>query len=202
MPERSVPDTLVRMISGMTASPALRADARRNHDALLAAARAVFAESGADAPLAEIARRAGVGQGTLYRRFPTRDDLVDAVLDGYLAEVRALAGDLGDADDALFALLRRAALLHRENRMLIDALGQRVSARGRAKARATVVELFEEPLRRAQAAGLARRELTPADVRVLLRMIGGTSARWGARDETERALELARAAVTTAPPAG
>ena len=66
-----------------------RADARRNFDALLAAARDVFAEQGADASLEEIARRAGVGIGTLYRNFPTRLDLFDAV---YVGEVEELCG--------------------------------------------------------------------------------------------------------------
>jgi AcrR family transcriptional regulator len=57
----------------------LRADARRNHDALVAAAAAVFAASGVDAPIKAIADRAGVGVGTFYRRFPKRSDLIVAV---------------------------------------------------------------------------------------------------------------------------
>ena len=64
-----------------------RADARRNFDALLAAARAAFAEQGSEASLEGIARRAGVGIGTLYRNFPTRQHLFDAV---YVDEVEAL----------------------------------------------------------------------------------------------------------------
>ena len=64
-----------------------RADARRNHDRLLAAAKEVFAEHGADAPLDDVARRAGVGNATMYRHFPTRQDLLVAV---YSEEVTAL----------------------------------------------------------------------------------------------------------------
>ncbi len=60
-------------------APRLRADARRNEEALLEAAKVVFARSGVDAPIREIAAHAGVGLGTLYRRFPTRADLVAAV---------------------------------------------------------------------------------------------------------------------------
>ena len=60
----------------------VRADARRNLDALLTAAMAVFAESGVDAPVREIAERAGVGVGTVYRHFPQRSDLIVAVLKG------------------------------------------------------------------------------------------------------------------------
>src|SRR5215203_6860246 len=86
----------------------LRADARRNHERLLTAARATFDEHGADASLDDIARRAGVGIGTLYRHFPTRSDLVQAV---YVDEVEALshrAGELTDLEawEALTAWLQ------------------------------------------------------------------------------------------------
>ena len=65
-----------------------RADARRNHDKLVAAARAVFTEDGTSAPLEDVAERAGVGIGTLYRHFPTRQALLEAV---YVDEVEAMA---------------------------------------------------------------------------------------------------------------
>ncbi|HET6292012.1 MAG TPA: TetR/AcrR family transcriptional regulator [Kribbella sp.] len=71
----------------------LRADARRNRDQLVAVARAVFDELGTAAPLDEVARRAGIGNATLYRHFPTRDDLLIAV---YAEEVAGLS-DLGEA---------------------------------------------------------------------------------------------------------
>ena len=70
--------------------PRLRADALRNYEALLAAATAVFAEQGVDAPLDEIARRARVGNATMYRHFPTRQELIVAV---YADEVDALCAD-------------------------------------------------------------------------------------------------------------
>src|SRR5262245_59292327 len=64
-----------------------RADAQRNHDLLLAAAREIFSERGADAPLNEVARRAGIGNATMYRHFPDRRELIIAV---YADEVAAL----------------------------------------------------------------------------------------------------------------
>jgi AcrR family transcriptional regulator len=70
-----------------------RADAKRNRQLLLAAARTAFTEKGADASLEEIARRAGVGVGTLYRHFPSRQDLLEAV---YVEEVEALCRSAGD----------------------------------------------------------------------------------------------------------
>jgi AcrR family transcriptional regulator len=65
----------------------MRADAQRNYDRIVDAARAVFKEKGYDAPLDEIAKRSGVGPGTLYRHFPTRDDLIDAVMRAWVASV-------------------------------------------------------------------------------------------------------------------
>lgn len=87
----------------------MRADARRNHDLLVAAAMAVIAEKGPDASLNEIARRAGVGPGTLYRHFPTRDALLAAVFQGRLTRLCAQAKELAEAmppGEALVAWLR------------------------------------------------------------------------------------------------
>lgn len=75
----------------------LRADARRNHDKLLAAARQVFAEKGTEGSLDEVARRAGVGPGTLYRHFPTREDLIAALMRDWATRV------VGDSDAAVAA---------------------------------------------------------------------------------------------------
>src|SRR5919107_5305268 len=86
-----------------------RADARRNFDALIAAAREVFAAQGADASLEDIARRAGVGIGTLYRNFPTRQDLFERVYIGEVEDLCAVARDVADREpwDALATWLRR-----------------------------------------------------------------------------------------------
>ena len=67
----------------------LRADAQRNRDKLIEAARSVFRERGSEASLDEIAKRAGVGPGTLYRHFPTRDDLIDAMMRDWAERIRA-----------------------------------------------------------------------------------------------------------------
>lgn len=93
----------------------LRADSLRNRERLLAAAKAGFAETGADVSLEEIARRAEVGIGTLYRHFPTRDDLVEAV---YRREVE----QLGEAADRLLAERPAGEALHQWMRMMVDYL--------------------------------------------------------------------------------
>jgi AcrR family transcriptional regulator len=81
-----------------------RADAQRNHDAVLAAARAVFAQAGTDAPMEDVARAAGVGKGTLYRRFPTREHLFAAILQERVDELDASARRALDAPDVWRAL--------------------------------------------------------------------------------------------------
>jgi AcrR family transcriptional regulator len=84
---------------------ALRADAQRNYDKLVSAARDAFREKGAAASLDDIAKRAGVGPGTLYRHFPTRDDLIDAVMRDWAAQVDA------DSDDVVASGLAPRAML-------------------------------------------------------------------------------------------
>src|SRR5262245_7903037 len=88
-----------------TAARPLRRDARENRARILEAARSTFAELGIDASVEEIARRAGVGMGTLYRRFPTKDALVDAIFEEQLELMAAAAGQAAAADDAWEGLL-------------------------------------------------------------------------------------------------
>lgn len=90
-----------------------RRDARRNYDQLLTAARATFAEQGTDASLREVARRAGVGIGTLYRHFPTREALLEALLGHGFDTLRAQAAQLLASPDprgALITWLRQLAI--------------------------------------------------------------------------------------------
>ncbi len=77
----------------------MRADAQKNHDKIVAIAIEVFTERGMDAPLDEIATRAGVGPGTLYRHFPTREDLIDAIVKSWFAEIE-LAADAAISSSA------------------------------------------------------------------------------------------------------
>jgi AcrR family transcriptional regulator len=83
----------------------VRADARRNYDALLVAAKDVFARLGTDAPLDEVTRQAGVGRGTLYRHFPTREHLFVAIMSERVEELDRRARDLLAAPDASAALV-------------------------------------------------------------------------------------------------
>src|SRR5436305_12661113 len=92
----------------------LRSDARRNLERVLDAAAEAFAASGPDVSIDEIARAAGVGHGTVFRRFPTKDDLMYAVIERHVAQLRAMAEEALAADDpgeAFFDFARRAAAL-------------------------------------------------------------------------------------------
>src|ERR1700745_994793 len=99
---------VVIALAGHDARPAAgrprRADARRNYEQLLEQAKLAFAEFGVDASLDEIARRAGVASGTLYRHFPTRLDLIEAVLAEQIAELAGLGRDLLPAEGEFGAL--------------------------------------------------------------------------------------------------
>ncbi|WP_188316450.1 TetR/AcrR family transcriptional regulator [Solihabitans fulvus] len=153
----------------------LRADARRNREQVLAAARDVFLEQGPDAPLDEIARRAGVGIGTLYRRFPDRDSLVrDLMADNMrrgLDEMRAAVAEEPDAWHALVRFVRRMVELR------AGSLGPVLSDRIRADpalgaSRDELVGLVEATVEQARADGTLREGIGMGDISLLIVMIG------------------------------
>jgi AcrR family transcriptional regulator len=157
----------------------LRADAARNRTLILDAARAAFAEGGLDVGVEEIARRAGVGKGTLYRRFPTKEALVQAIFDGILADYEALAAQACDDRDpgAAFAgFLDAAARMQATNQGFYDVVTQRLGTSALSTdQRRRFIAAAEEPLQRAQAAGRVRGDLVPEDIQLMLRMLGATT---------------------------
>lgn len=109
----------------MPDSRPLRADARRNREAVLEAAKRAFAAEGLTVPLDEIARRAGVGPGTVYRHFPTKETLIEAVVHDRLCRLAAEGASLASSADpgaAFFAFLDRLAAEAGPKRDLFDAL--------------------------------------------------------------------------------
>ncbi|MEV5613100.1 helix-turn-helix domain-containing protein [Streptomyces sp. NPDC052225] len=150
-----------------------RADAARNFDALLAAAREAFTTKGSDASLEDIARQAGVGIGTLYRNFPTRQDLFETV---YAEEVDALcrlADELVDARpwEGLATWLRRFVDYTVTKRAIRDALSGESDIF--VSCRRAMLDAAEPLLVRAQEAGEVRGDLSFDD---LLRMVSGVTA--------------------------
>jgi AcrR family transcriptional regulator len=158
-------------------TPPKRADARRNYEKLVEAAREAFAESGSSASLEEIARRAGVGIGTLYRHFPNRQALLEAV---YVDEVEALgrsAAELADLPpwEALSAWLRRYVSYATTKRALAEELSASAGAETTVfqMCKTAIFEAGEPLLKRAQEAGVVRPDVEFTDV---ARMVFGIAA--------------------------
>ncbi|MEU9407653.1 TetR/AcrR family transcriptional regulator [Streptomyces sp. NPDC048281] len=150
-----------------------RADARRNRERVLAAARAVFAERGIDAPMTTVARRAGVGVATLYRHFPTRDVLVrDAYAQQMATCERALAEALAAADpwQGFQQLVETVCALQREERGFPAAFVAAFpgSTPEQAQSRQRAERDFTNLVRRAQASGALRADFHPSDLAVVL----------------------------------
>jgi AcrR family transcriptional regulator len=151
----------------------MRADAARNRARVLEVAYEAFASDGPSVPIDEIARRAGVGAGTVYRHFPTKEALFAAVIDdrvrGIVASGRALLGSVGPGE-ALFVFLREMVTMSATDHGLVEALagyGMHVDAAAPG-AEAVFLELLGDLLASAQRAGTARRDVGVAEVKALL----------------------------------
>lgn len=182
-PFRGSPHLSPDMASGMSPESNLptrsgpprarRVDAERNRSALLAAARTLFAERGPEAPLDEVARRAGVANATLYRHFPTRMDLIVAVYSGEVAELNDLARRLLNGDHPGHALTMWLAAFVRHvthKRDLALALPEDpANRRGAlfAEWHSTMTSVARSLLDHAQAAGAVRPEISVADLLAL-----------------------------------
>ncbi len=166
----------------------LRADAERNRRRLLDAARTLFAERGLEVSLDDIAREAGVGVGTAYRRFRSRDEIVDALFDEHLADIIAraeAAAAVPDAWESLTGFYLDNMRAQAKNRGLKQLLHQSVDGREKVDAmRARVMPLLEAVIERAKAAGALREDVVLADFTVISVMIGATVDFAGAVDDT------------------
>lgn len=164
----------------------LRADARRNRDQIISAAKAIFASYGPDVPMEEIARRAEVGVGTLYRRFPDRPALIRAVArDNFanaLAHARAAAAEEPTGWDALTRLWKRSDELELSVRLaMLSPLARTILKEDPVtqELRDSLLATLEGVVRAAQAEGSLRTDVGPGDVArmfsLLLRQSGDTS---------------------------
>ncbi|WP_107357858.1 TetR/AcrR family transcriptional regulator [Streptomyces agglomeratus] len=151
----------------------LRRDARRNREALLEAARAHFAEHGLDASLEQIAKRAGVAIGTLYRHFPTRLDLIQALFTGKLqavAEAAEQAAAMDDAWEGFAHFMEMMCALQAEDRGLNDLASVRLIPASPEfdEANARIHDLGIVIIRRAHEQGSLRPDVTPEDLALLV----------------------------------
>jgi AcrR family transcriptional regulator len=189
----------------MTGPKPLRADARRNRDRLLEAARTAFAAQGLSVPLDEIARRAGVGPGTLYRHFPAKEALFEAVLHDRIQrladEARALRG-APDAGAALLGFIDRLIAEAALKRDLVDALasvGAELNA-GLAETGAQLRSEIRDLLVRAQRQGAIRDDIGITDLMAIIAgMLFALQRRSGDQADPRRAVAVLRDGLRAAP---
>jgi AcrR family transcriptional regulator len=169
----------------MVATPttlSARSDAARNRERLVSAARELFASAGVDVPARAVARHAGLGVGTLYRHFPAREDLVDAVLEEAFEELISIAeAALAEADPwrGFTRFVEEALDLHARNRGLKDVVATQRYGRERVEAmRRRIRPLVARLVACAQEDGSLRADFAPQDVSLLF---------WA----SDRAIELA-----------
>jgi len=151
----------------------LRADAARNAERILRAARDVYGELGPEAPIEAVARRAGVGERTLYRRFPTKRELVRAALDQCIAEgltptIEAVR-EVTDPLEGLAQLIDAAISLGARERNLLTAARNAGSLTPEIST--ALYDALNDLARRGQQAGIVRADLVPADLPRIIAML-------------------------------
>ncbi len=188
------------MTEGERTTERLRSDARRNREAILEAGRELFTDT-ADVAMCQVARRAGVGQATLYRHFADRDALIAELIGERFARIQDVAAEHDGDPDAFFVLIRA----------LVDAIAgvyalaemARDDARTHERKRRNrlmITDLIRGPMHDAKTAGTLRRDLSIDDVFLMMRMARGAMVGMnGVAGRTEaghRALALMMDAVT------
>jgi AcrR family transcriptional regulator len=145
----------------------LRADARRNRDAVMAAAKKLFADQGLDAQMPDIARAAKVGVGTVYRHFPTKDHLVAALAAERFERLAEKATETLEAEDpweSFCDFIRFAAQLQADDRGLCEVMGSRPEVMDASARAVGLDQLSERIVKRAQRSGDLRKDVTWEDV--------------------------------------
>jgi AcrR family transcriptional regulator len=183
----------------------LRADAERNRRRLLEAAQTLFRERGLDVGVAEIAEAAGVGRGTLFRNFASKEDLIAAIVAEQMRAAAASGEALLEADDPCDALFRfLAELIGRQqlDRAIVDAFDDAWLARDDIRAgHAAIVGMVERLLARAQECGAVRSDVGAMDLLLMFKGACTAAASYAHLDSEiiGRQLDLIRAGVATNP---
>lgn len=179
----------------------LRADARRNRQRLIEAAQALFRQRGLEVSVAEIARAAAVGRGTLFRNFASKEDLIEAIVAERMYEAAAYGEELlqaGDPGDALFDFLAHMVGRQQLDRALFEALDETWLTKDVIRpAHAAVFGVLERLIARAQEAGTVRPDVGAMDLLLMFKGACSAAASYAHVDPAiiERQLDLIRAGV-------
>jgi AcrR family transcriptional regulator len=156
----------------------LRADARRNREAVIAAAKRLFAERGLEAQMPDVAREANVGVGTVYRHFPTKDHLIAALAGDRFERLAARGREALEAADpwtGLADFVRFAAQIQAEDRGLCEVMGSRPELSDAAAHVAELPQLCDLLVKRAQASGQLRRDVEWQDIPMIACGLGSVT---------------------------
>jgi AcrR family transcriptional regulator len=171
------------------AEPSLRADARRNRVAVVAAAKQLFAEQGLEAQMPDVAKQAKVGVGTVYRHFPNKDDLIAALVAERFERLAQKAQEgIEDPDpwEGVADFIRFSAEIQAEDRGLCEVMGSRQDMMDAAARGVGLPALCDRLVKRAQRSGQLRRDLTWEDIpmiacglgRITQAAFGPAAGRW------------------------
>ena len=156
---------------------AQRSDARRNRQRVIEAARKCMAREGLEAQMEDIASAAGVGVGTVYRHFSTKEELVEALAAERFERLKQLADEALEQQDpwgSLEQFIRASARIQTEDRALSEVLTSRPETMRRAAEGVGMLGLVSKLLRRAQEAGVVRKDAHPRDIPMLMCALAGT----------------------------
>jgi AcrR family transcriptional regulator len=172
----------------------LRADARRNREAIIKAARKVFSAQGQDAQMDDIARRAKVGVGTVYRHFPTKEALLEELVRESFRELAQLwvaALERPDPWDAFVDVMWRSAEMHSVDKGFTEAIAEaKMAIADQVAEELGLHTSLAEMMRRCQAAGSMRRDIGPDDLQSLFCGLGAVMMRSPTEEAWRRYLTL------------
>lgn len=170
--------TAITHKSEASADRALRADARRNREAVIAAAKKLFADQGLHAQMPDVARAAKVGVGTVYRHFPTKDELIAALVAERferLAEQAQESLQMDDAWQGIASFVRFAAQVQADDRGLCEVVGSRPDMMYAAARAAELPKLCDQLVKRAQRSGQLRPEIEWEDIPMIACGLGSVT---------------------------
>jgi AcrR family transcriptional regulator len=170
--------TAIAQKSGASAERVLRADARRNRLAVIAAAKKLFADQGLDAQMPDVARAAKVGVGTVYRHFPTKDELIAALAAERferLADRARASLQAADPWEGIADFIRFAAQIQADDRGLCEVIGSRPDMMDTAARAVELPELCDRLVKRAQRSGQLRQEIEWEDIPMIACGLGSVT---------------------------